>query len=92
MQWRMMTTLELKREFPRASNILAGVAEIGPTGEIYSDTVFLLHGDRTITLPHTELDFNELIVICDTLQQAATEHFAALAAGSREQASQSSRA
>ena len=62
----------LKREFHEC-HILAGSRNRRPSGELYSDCVFLLHGDGTLTLPGTELPFDELMLICATLQHAGTE-------------------
>jgi hypothetical protein len=77
MHWRLMSREEIKREFPRAADVLAAVAEVvdvpkhDKEDDIYLDTCFLLHGNGMLSIPHTDLPFDDLLIIFEMLQCAA---------------------
>lgn len=71
MSWRLLTREEIKREFPRAPNIVSAAGLTNDEGALYADAVITFHGDGYVTLPPIELTLSELKTLLETLQQAA---------------------
>lgn len=74
MNFRLLTREEIRQEFPREKDVLSAVAEVvdlpDSEGDIYLDTCFLLHGDGTLSIPHIELPFDDLLLIIEMLERA----------------------
>lgn len=83
MSWRLLTREEIKREYPRAKNIVAAAGLTNDEGELYSDAHVVLHGDGTLTLSPIEIDANEMTTMLETLKRSAAATIADAAASER---------
>jgi hypothetical protein len=83
--WRIATDEEVRAEYPRlSSSYLVAAVLTNDEGEPFVDAFFVVFDDGVISLPHMELDVDDLLNLVTTLMQRANEIRAERAASSGE--------